>query len=475
MWLVIALLLFILQILTILISEFRHPSKAMAWLFILFIIPVIGFVMYYFLAKEYTRRRKVRRKGLRPINDIRHIGKKQKASDPDWDEESFKGWRHEPRLFSLLNNIPGSQITYRNEVEVLTNASGAYPAMLEAMEQARDHIHFEFYTIRDDETGNQFQDVLIRKAREGVKVRCIFDGIGSYQLSGTFVEELKRAGCEVYFFLPAMIAFFNKRINYRNHRKIVVIDGLTGFLGGINIGNEYLGGNPKLGFWRDTHLKLEGDAVYSLQHTFMTDWLFVSGHRLTDASLFPEHDCCGRKPAQIIDSGPDAHWDSILEMYFGAITAAKKRIYITTPYFIPDASLCMGLKTAAISGVDVRIIYPQKSDSRIVNYASMSYFEELLQAGVRFYAYQKGFVHAKVLLMDDLLGTVGTANMDMRSFYNNFELNAVVFDKESLQRLENDFLLDLKDCREVKLEAFDKRSRWQKAKEVIGRMLSPLF
>ncbi|ALS25295.1 MULTISPECIES: cardiolipin synthase [Paenibacillus] len=475
LWLVIALLLFILQILTILIGEFRHPPKAMAWLFILFIIPVVGCVMYYFLAKEYNRRRKVRRRGLSARSDIRLVGSKLKASDPEWDDNQFKNWRHEQRLFALLNNIPGSQVTYRNEIEVLTNASEAYPAMLEAMEQAKDHIHFEFYTIRDDGVGKQFQDVLIRKAREGVKVRCIFDGIGSYQLSSKFTDELKQAGCEVYFFLPIMIAFFNQRINYRNHRKIVVVDGLKGFVGGINIGDEYLGGNPKLGFWRDTHLKLEGDVVYSLQHTFLVDWLFVSGNRLTDTSLFPEHECRGRKPAQIIDSGPDAHWDAILEMYFGAITAAKKRLYITTPYFIPDASICMGLKTAAISGVDVRIIFPQKSDSSIVNYASMSYFEELLQAGVRFYAYQKGFIHAKVMLIDNLLGTVGTANVDMRSFYSNFELNAVVYDRETLHRLESDFLHDLKDCREIKLEAFEKRSRWQKIKEVMGRILSPLY
>lgn len=475
LWLVLALGLFVLQILTILIGEFRHPSKAMAWLFILFIIPVIGFVVYYFLATEYSQRKKVQRKGLRLVTDIRHLGKKQKPVDLEIDEERLQGWRQEPRMFSLLSNIPGSQIMMRNEVKILTNASVAYPAMLNALEKAERFIHFEFYLIRHDTTGRKFQEVLMRKAREGVEVRCIFDGIGSYQLSDRFIRELKRAGCEVYFFLPALIAFFRKRINYRNHRKIVVVDGLKGFLGGMNIGDEYLGTNPKLGFWRDTHVAFEGDAVYALQNTFLTDWHFVSGRRLTDSDLFPEHECEGRKPVQILSSGPDAHWDAVLEMYFGAIATAKKRIFITTPYFIPEASIIMGLKTAAVSGVDVRVIYPQRPDSRIVNYASLSFMEELMQAGVRFYAYQKGFIHAKVILIDHLLASVGTANMDMRSFYSNFEMNAVLFDKETLQRIESDFLQDLKDSRELKLEQFEKRSRYQKGKEVVARLLSPLM
>ena len=478
LWLVLALFLFIFQILTILVGEFRHPSKAMAWMFILFVFPIIGFVMYYFLAKEYTQRKKVKRGRMRNMTDIRYLGKKHRPAsdyDPGFDEERLNGWRHEPRLFSLLGNIPGSLITRSNEVTVLTNAEAAYPSMLEAMEQAKSHIHFEFYTIRNDGIGKKFHELLIRKAREGVQVRCIFDGIGSYQLDNRFIDELKKAGAEVYIFLPAVFAFFDKRANYRNHRKILVIDGTTGFLGGINIGDEYLGGNPQLGFWRDTHMRLDGDAVYSLQHTFLNDWLFVSGQRLADSELFPEHDGSGSKPVQIISSGPDANWDAILEMYFGAIAAANKRVFITTPYFIPDPSIMMALKTAAISGVDVRIIYPQKPDSRVVNYASLSFLEELMQAGVRFYAYQKGFIHAKVIVIDELLASVGTANMDMRSFFNNFELNAVLFDKETIHRLENDFLQDLKECSEMKLEEFEKRSRWQKGKEVIARLLSPLF
>lgn len=474
-WLVAALLLFIFQIITILFHEFRHPSKTVAWLVILFIFPIIGFVMYYFLAKEYTHRKKVRRRGLRYMMDSRHEGRRYAASQSAEELPRLEGLCREPRLHALLNNIPSSSVTQQNEVRVLTNADSAYKAILEAIEQAQCYVHFEFYTIRHDETGRKFQQLLIRKAQEGVKVRCIFDGVGSYKLESRFLNELRSAGVEAYIFLPPLIAFFDKRMNYRNHRKIVVIDGVKGFIGGINIGDEYLGGNPDLGFWRDTHLELVGDAVYSLQYTFLNDWQFVSGKQLTDSILFPEHDNTGRKRVQIISSGPDAHWDAILEMYFGAITTAKKRVFITTPYFVPDPSISMGLKTAAISGVDVKVIYPSRPDSKIVNYASLSYFEELLQAGVRFYSYEKGFMHAKVIIIDDILASVGTANMDMRSFFSNFEMNAVLFDKESIQRLEADFLQDLKDSKELKLEVFEKRSHWQKRKELIARLLSPLF
>jgi len=474
-WLVVALLLFIFQIITILFHEFRYPAKTVAWLVILFIFPIIGFIMYYFLAKEYTHRKKVRRKGLRYIPDPFHEGRRYAASQPQDESWLDDGLTKDSRLYALLNNIPSSSVTKQNEVKVLTNAENAYAAILEAMEKAASYIHFEFYTIRHDATGRQFQQLLIRKAKQGVKVRCIFDGIGSYQLENRFLNELRQAGVEAYIFLPPLIAFFDKRMNYRNHRKIVVVDGTVGYLGGINIGNEYLGGNRKLGFWRDTHLELVGDAVYSLQYTFLADWHFASGQRLTDSSLFPEHDNPGRKRVQIISSGPDAHWDAILEMYFGAIAAAKKRIFITTPYFVPDPSVSMGLKTAAVSGVDVRIIFPSRSDSKIVNWASLSYFEELMQAGVRFYFYEKGFMHAKVIIIDNILASVGTANMDMRSFFSNFELNAVLFDKESIQRLEADFLQDLKDSKEIKLDVFEKRSRLQKGKEVMARLLSPLF
>jgi cardiolipin synthase len=474
LWLVLILLLFIIQVAAVLVLEFRYPAKTIAWLMVLFLFPGVGFIMWFFVAQEYSQRKKVRRKSGTMLGEIRRNFLRTSAV-MEADSVLSAGFKQDPRLFGLLNNIPGSPITGCNEVKVLSDTKMAYDALLQAMESAKNHIHFEFYTIRNDEIGGVFQKLMIRKAKEGVKVRCMFDGIGSYRLKDRYVQELKAAGVEVYIFLPPVIAFFKKRMNYRNHRKIVVVDGCKGFVGGINVGDEYLGKDPKLGFWRDTHLELSGDAVFYLQHIFLTDWMFTSGQSIADSEMFPEHDCPGSRHVQIIASGPDAHWDAILEMYFGAISSANKRIWITTPYFIPDASIIMGLKTAAISGVDVRIIFPDKPDSKIVGYASRSYMEELMQAGVRFYAYKKGFIHAKVLLIDDFLSTVGTANMDMRSFFSNFELNAVMYDKETQQRLDADFKADMANSDELQLEQFEKRPRMKKAIEVLARLFSPLL
>ncbi|OCT11157.1 cardiolipin synthase [Paenibacillus pectinilyticus] len=470
-WIIVILLLFIFQAATILISEYKRPAKTVAWLSILFIFPIIGFVMYYFIAREYSRRKKVHGHGT--SGQSRHTQVKI-SSEELMGKDSFLP--EDLRLRDWLRRVPDAPITPNNQVKVLTNADTTYEHMLQEIAKARSHIHFEFYTIRDDAVGLKFQEALIRKAKEGVTVRVIYDGMGSHTLTQSYIDTLKQAGIAVHPFLKPLISFFDKRLNYRNHRKIIVVDGLVGFVGGINIGIEYVGGNPKLGFWRDTHLMIHGDAVNELQRTFLTDWLFVSGEKLTaEAQLYPVHKEMNPSLVQVISSGPDTRWDAIQEMYFAGLITAKNRIWVTTPYFIPDPSIIMALKSAAISGVDVRIILPYKGDSRIVQYASRSYLQELLQAGVRFYLYRKGFIHAKIILIDELMATVGTANMDMRSFFSNFELNAVMFDEEIIQRLERDFVMDLEECTEVKLEEFVMRSKMEKRKEAIAHLLSPLF
>lgn len=467
LWLVVILLLFIFQVATILVLEFRQPSKAIAWMLILFIFPIIGFVLYYFLAKGYKNRRTIRRKGNRHMREIRRDLLRERKKSPDINRD--------PRLFGLLHNLPGSPATECNDITILTNAAPTFEALLDAMAHARDHIHLEFYTIRHDKIGTRFQEMMIRKAKEGVTVRLLYDGVGSIELSDKYVRALREAGVETGCFLPPFIALVDKRLNYRNHRKIAVIDGKVGFLGGINIGDEYLGGNRKLGFWRDTHMKLEGDAVYFLQQTFLADWAFATGHAINGPRYYPEHDCDKQESVQIVNSGPDSSWDTILEVYFAAISTAKRRVHIATPYFIPDQSMLMALKTAAVSGVDVKIIIPSVADTRIVYWASLSYLDELLQAGVRFYKYTKGFIHAKVLITDQTLASVGTANMDMRSFYSNFEMNAFMFDNELINRLEADFRRDLLDSEEITLAEFSKRGRLQRGKEVMARLLSPLL
>lgn len=473
-WIVVILAIFIFQMITILLSEFRRPDKAVAWLMVLVIFPAIGFIMYYFMAKEYTRRRRVKRKTRKMMKEIRRdlLHKLKRKSNGDRERDEIE---EDVRLYGLLGNLPGSPMTWCNETEVYSSGKETYEAILQAMEQATDHIHLEYYIIRDDGIGKRFQEMMIRKAKEGVEVRLLYDGIGGIELKDSYIAELNKAGVETGCFLPAFIALIDKRINYRNHRKIVVVDGKAGFLGGINIGDEYLGKNPRLGYWRDTHLKITGDAVYYLQNTFLQDWYFVKSKLLHDPRYFPEHECQGKDQVQIVSSGPDAHWDTIQEVYFSAMASAKQHIYIETPYFIPDPGINLALKTAAVSGVDVRIILPETPDSRVVFWASLSYVEELMQAGVRFYLYTKGFMHSKVLIADNKLASVGTANMDLRSFFDNFEINANFFDRRIINSLKKDFLQDVKDSKELLLSEFERRSRWQKTKEKVARTLSPLF
>ncbi|QOS77424.1 cardiolipin synthase [Paenibacillus sp. JNUCC31] len=477
-WLVIILLIFIFQAATILLLEFRNPAKAVAWLFILICVPLIGFVVYYFVAQDYSKRKKVRKGGSRIFREIRETIWEQAHIIENASQMPGSRYIHQHRLFNLLSHLSESPITGCNKSKVLTNGEEAFAAMLKAMEQAEHHLHVEFYIFRDDVISTKFQEVMIRKAREGVNVRFICDGLGSHKMSGSFIRKLQDAGVEFHYFLPPLIATIDRRVNYRNHRKIVVVDGKIGFVGGMNVGDDYLGKYPDVGFWRDTHVQIEGDAVYFLQNTFLNDWKLASGEQITEpqlTELFPPHICSGKERIQVLASGPDQEWDAIQEMCFGAISVACERIYITTPYFIPDPALYEAIKTAAVSGVDIKIIIPYQSDSRLVHLASLSYVEELLRAGVKFYQYRKGFVHAKVLIVDDLLATVGTANMDMRSFFCNFELTAVLFEASSMERLTEDFERDLDDCSQINVKVFQQRSRWQKGAEMLSRMLSPLL
>lgn len=476
-WFELALLIFIFQIATILIIEFRHPAKSVAWLMILFIIPLIGFIVYYFMAKQYSHRRKVGGKDRERIRAIVN------SLSRDIDESARHGvvaGRPEQRMHAMIERLPDQPITRHNRTVLLQNGEMTYDSIFRAVERAKHHIHLEYYIVRDDEVGRRLQQLLIEKAKAGVEIRFIYDGVGSHHLNYKYVDKLREAGVEIYCFLPPSIAFFEKRMNYRNHRKIVVVDGEIGFLGGINLGLEYLGGDKKLGFWRDTHVQLEGESVYYLQSVFLNDWMFVSGQEdmnLPEA-FFPtlrQSDIEGSERVQIVASGPEQGNDLIYRMIFTALTTAQRRIYFTTPYYIPDRSIQTALKTAALSGLDVRMILPGIPDSRIVKYASLSYIEELMEAGVQVYEYNKGFLHAKMLIVDDKLASVGTANMDLRSFFNNFEINAFFFDRKTIEPLLTDFEADMVDSRLIKLSVFRRRPRLQKILEILSHLLSPLL
>jgi len=345
---------------------------------------------------------------------------------------------------------------------------------LKAMAEAKNHIHIEFYIVRDDDLGSRLQHLMIEKAKQGVKVRLLYDGIGSHRLGKDYLKRLRDAGVETGCFLPPLRSFFDQRINYRNHRKIVVVDGKVGFFGGLNVGDEYIGNDSKIGYWRDTHFRIMGDAVCWLQYTFVADWHFVKGRLLTEDEFFPMQANHGEEWVQVLKCGPDEPRNRIPELLFTCMVSAKKRIYVESPYLIPDPGMLMALKTAAIHGVDVRIIIPTVPDTMIVYCATLSYAQELLNAGVRIYRYKKGFIHAKVFVADHLAFS-GSTNMDMRSFYGQFEINAVFFDGKVVNRLVEDFYTDLKESKEMSLSDFEKRPTMQKLKEAFARLLSPLF
>ncbi|MFD1772667.1 cardiolipin synthase [Paenibacillus rhizophilus] len=469
------LCLFIVQIIVILFLEYRRPQRAVAWLFLLFCCPPLGLLVYYFLGRDYKQGRRLKacaaetRCGLhghaeersRPITRVEDTGNPELAGRKE--------------LLRLLSGLSESPVTGRNATRILVNAGETYASMLEAMEAASEHIHLEVYIFRDDGIGERFQDVMIRKARQGVKVRLLCDGLGSHKLSRRFLRALSGAGVETHLFLPPLASLLGGRFNYRNHRKILVVDGLVGFTGGINIGDEYLGKDPKMGFWRDTHLKLEGDAVYFIQRIFLKDWRLASGERLSHPRLFPIHACEGKEGVQIIGSGPDGAIDSAQTMIFAALSAAEKRIWIETPYFIPDPAILRALKTAVLRGADVRIIIPGKPDNAFVYNASLSYLDDLLDAGVKFYRYRKGFMHAKVWIADGLLASVGSVNLDMRSFYSNFELSAVLLQPQRIEELADQFRRDLEDSEAVDPDVFSKRGNAARRKEEICSLLSPLL
>ncbi len=470
LWIILTLLLLISQVAIVLINEYCRPQKAVAWLVILYTFPVIGFLFYYFVAKEYSCFYPVSQKDNRKLDQLKEQladrCKRKLTIDPVDQSVHL-----DDNLHAILKNGKSLPITACNETTIYNDGDEAFEAMFESISLAKHHIHIEFYIIRDDVLGKEFQQLLIRKAQEGVKVRLLYDGIGCHRLGKSFMKRLQNAGAETGCFAPLLSTFINKRINYRNHRKIVVVDGEVGYIGGLNIGDEYLGNNPEIGYWRDTHFRIKGDAVLWIQYTFSTDWYIVKRQLLTDPVYYPVQERQGNEFVQIVKSGPD---ETILELIFTFIVSAKKRIYIETPYFIPDPAVFLALKTAAIRGVDIRVVLPAVPDSKLVYNASLSYVREMLQAGIRFYRYQKGFIHTKVILSDDVACS-GSANMDMRSFTGQFEINAVFFDGKVVNRLINEFNEDLSESEEFSLEEFEKQSIIQKLKEVFARLLSPLF
>lgn len=455
------------------ILENRSPGNTMTWIFILALFPVLGFILYLLFGKP-AQGLMFPDKHSRD-NPLKDWVSRQQACLKDQEFISCPERKVDSKLLKLHLNSGFAPLTINNQAEILLNGGEKFQALFKALEEASQHIHLSYFIFNEDEIGEDVLKILSRKVKEGVEVRVILDGLGSLSLSGKLMKRMEAAGIQARWFFPLRFPYLTSKLNLRYHRKIVVIDGSIGFIGGLNIGDEYLSRDSKLGFWRDTHLKLQGEAVQVIQAVFLNDWYFVTGEEMMAARYFPKNKVDQVLPVQILASGPDSKWNSILCSFFSSMTMAKQRICIATPYFIPEESLVMALKTAVFSGLEVQLMVQGIPEHKLTYLAMNSYFEELLEAGVKIFQYMKGTLHAKILLVDDHLALVGSANMDRRSFFLDFEISAFIYDDAITAELNNNFAVDLKDCREVILEEFQGRSLLKKYKESCARLLSPLL
>ncbi|WP_142786388.1 cardiolipin synthase [Changchengzhania lutea] len=470
------------------IWDTRSHSKTIAYLMLVIFFPIIGMIIYFAFGVNY-RKRKIYDKKLFQNKDLRSKLEKQiNSRSKDILSDDTNDIDENNKLVKFLIHETLSPVTANNKVKLLVNGETKFPEVFKAIESAKDHIHVEYYIFADDEIGCEFVEALIKKAKEGVKVRFIYDDFGSRSIRKKQVPRLKEAGVEAFSFYKIKLIAFANRINYRNHRKIIVVDGATAFVGGINVSDHYVNkrdtGNDKKEkkkalFWRDTHLMLQGPAVAYLQYTFITDWNYCSESTLApDDHFFPKHSKIPKsesKIMQIAASGPDSDLPNIKFSLCQAIHQAEEEILITTPYFIPGESVMDTIIMAANSGVKVKLLVPAKSDSKIVDAAARSYYTMLLAEGVEIYLYEKGFIHAKTMVTDKKLSIIGTANMDIRSFDLNFEVNALVYDEEFAKELCDVFEDDLKYSKKIDPEKWMSRPKHIQLIEKTAGLLSPML
>lgn len=472
--------LFVINVLLSLLIIFfqrREPKTVWAWLLVLYFIPILGFILYLLLGQNYRKDKMFRMKEIE--GEVKYAIRRQEESiyrkklvlsDPEMNR--FK----DLILYNL--NEAEAVLTDNNDVRVFTDGREKFRALIEEMDKAKNYIHIQYYIIKNDELWREIEKVLLRKVKQGVEVRILYDSMGCRTMHHADWKRLEDAGVEIAEFFPAWLGKFQLRINYRNHRKIVVIDGRVGFIGGFNVGREYLGLDKKFGYWRDTHLCIEGAAVTTLAVRFVLDWNYAAKENLfVEDHLFqlPEYERNGRDPVQIIASGPDSKSAEIKNNYLRLINKAQHHIYLQTPYFIPDDSIRDALYIAAKSGIDVRIMVPCKPDHPLVYWATYSYLGEMIDAGAKCYVYNDGFLHAKGITVDGLVSCYGTANMDIRSFMLNFEVNATIYSARTTRKLEEAFENDIKNSTLITRPIYDDRSLVIRIKEQFSRLFSPLL
>ena len=457
----------IVAMITVLL-EHRQPAKTIAWVLVLSFLPLVGIVLYFFFGRRTRKDRHIWEKSLNQLTkrSMIEFAEQKQLELPEEHKE----------LIQLFVNQNFALPFKNNETDVYVSGYEFFPALLAEISKATHHIHIVSYIIDDDPLGRLLRDTLIDKARKGVEVRLLFDDVGSWKTPNRFFEQMREEGIEVHPFMPVRFPAFTGKVNYRNHRKIIVIDGKVGFIGGMNLAQRYVKGH-KGTMWRDTHVKISGAAVYGLQRAFLVDWFHADRTLITDRKYYPDTTIAPNNSLiQIVTSSPTNVWEELEQGYIKILLSAKRYVYMETPYFLPTEPIFFAMRTAALSGVDVRLMVSLKTDSKLVQMASRSYLTQTIQAGVKVICYEEGFNHTKLLVADDNVATIGSANIDFRSFENNFEANAFFYDKSMAQRIKDIFLTDETKCVPLeKIKEINHKSFIYRLWESIVRLLSPLL
>ncbi|WP_449354973.1 cardiolipin synthase [Virgibacillus natechei] len=460
---------------SIVFLERKDASSTWAWLMVLLFLPIAGFLLYLIFGRPISKKRIFTWDTKSRLGVKTAVQSQLRALEEGSFHFKHDGIAKYEDLVSLHLRNDDAIFTHDNQVEIYTDGADKFDALIEDIEKATDHIHLLYYRIRSDQLGCRVADILIKKANEGVEVRVLFDDMGSRSLGRKYIKRLQQAGILVEAFFPPKLPKLNFKINYRNHRKLAIIDGKVGYIGGFNIGDEYLGQKKKFGYWRDTHLRIYGHAVQNMQTRFILDWNQASRNDILYEDRFYDSVPSGDVGVQIVSSGPDSDWEQIKNGYIKMIMEAKEYIYIQTPYFIPDESLRDVLRIAAMSGVDVKVMIPNKPDHPFVYWATLSSVGDLLNAGAEVYMYQNGFLHAKTIVVDGKISSVGTANIDVRSFRLNFEVNAFLYDQDLTQRLDDAFNRDIMLSTQLTKKLYQQRSLGIRFKESVSRLISPVL
>lgn len=452
----------IVTVILVILGENRNPVKSLAWVTVLILLPAVGLVLYIFFGRNIKNKRMVSRRNKRRLL---RIGKAPRHRNPSNLSPEYRA------IVRLTQSMTGSAYIPGNDVEIYSTGTAKFSKLTHDLRNAKRFINLQYYIFENDELGREIACILMERARAGVKVRVIYDHVGSFHVSSDFFKKLNRARVEAYPFFKVAFIPFASRVNWRNHRKIVIIDGEVGYIGGMNIANRYLDGG-KFPLWRDCHLRIEGPAVSALQYSFALDWSFMRNQIIDDeCNMEPK----GNVGIQAITGGPMNQWNNIAHVFLRAIVGAKKRIFLQTPYFLPPESLLKALQNAALAGIDVRVMIPRHSDSWMLSYSSRSYITECLRAGIKIYFYNAGMLHSKVLIIDDELSSVGSTNFDFRSFEHNFEANLILYSPELNAELRKVFLDDQEFCERVYADEWKKRPAIHRGLESVVRLLAPIL